>query len=140
MIKGKPPEEIRKTFNIQNNFTPKEEGQIRRENDWTDLRGVTSSKNGRGRRSNLVKNSQEGRNLLKKTAEASVCPLDSNPGQAKQPRNNSQEGRNLVKKRPGCRDVPVVSSMSNLAIVDAFPCRVLHTSVAPELLESATTT
>lgn len=43
MIKGKPPEEIRKTFNIQNDFTPKEEDQNRRENDWTDLRGVTSS-------------------------------------------------------------------------------------------------
>lgn len=35
MIKGKSPEEIRKTFNIQNDFTPEEEEQIRRENEWT---------------------------------------------------------------------------------------------------------
>jgi len=33
MIKGKSPEEIRKTFNIQNDFTPEEEDQIRRENE-----------------------------------------------------------------------------------------------------------
>ena len=32
MIKGKQPEEIRKLFNIQNDFTPEEEAQIRREN------------------------------------------------------------------------------------------------------------
>lgn len=30
MIKGKSPEEIRRTFNIQNDFTPEEEDQIRR--------------------------------------------------------------------------------------------------------------
>ena len=30
MIKGKSPEEIRKTFNITNDFTPEEEDQIRR--------------------------------------------------------------------------------------------------------------
>lgn len=36
MIKGKSPEEIRKTFNIQNDFTPEEEDQIRRENEWAD--------------------------------------------------------------------------------------------------------
>lgn len=30
MIKGKTPEEIRRTFNIQNDFTPEEEDQIRR--------------------------------------------------------------------------------------------------------------
>src|SRR5271155_1870352 len=34
MIKGKSPEEIRRTFNIQNDFTPEEEEQIRRENEW----------------------------------------------------------------------------------------------------------
>lgn len=32
MIKGKQPEEIRKLFNIHNDFTPEEEAQIRREN------------------------------------------------------------------------------------------------------------
>ncbi|GJZ40644.1 SKP1-like protein 1A [Tanacetum coccineum] len=32
MIKGKTPEEIRKTFNIKNDFTPEEEEEIRREN------------------------------------------------------------------------------------------------------------
>jgi len=31
MIKGKTPEEIRKTFNIKNDFTPEEEEQVRRE-------------------------------------------------------------------------------------------------------------
>ncbi|XP_044959263.1 SKP1-like protein 1 [Hordeum vulgare subsp. vulgare] len=34
MIKGKTPEEIRKTFNIKNDFTPDEEEEIRRENQW----------------------------------------------------------------------------------------------------------
>lgn len=34
IIKGKNPEEIRKTFNIQNDFTPEEEAQIREENQW----------------------------------------------------------------------------------------------------------
>lgn len=34
IIKGKTPEEIRKTFNIQNDFTPEEENQIREENQW----------------------------------------------------------------------------------------------------------
>ncbi|QKX60854.1 uncharacterized protein TRUGW13939_08000 [Talaromyces rugulosus] len=38
MIKGKSPEEIRKTFNIQNDFTPEEEDQIRRENEWAEDR------------------------------------------------------------------------------------------------------
>ncbi|KAG0337092.1 hypothetical protein BG004_007787 [Podila humilis] len=40
MIKGKSPEEIRKTFNITNDFTPEEQDQARRENgktlDWVD--------------------------------------------------------------------------------------------------------
>lgn len=36
MIKGKTPDEIRKTFNIQNDFTPEEEDQIRRENEWAE--------------------------------------------------------------------------------------------------------
>ncbi|KAJ1500262.1 hypothetical protein HMI55_006813 [Coelomomyces lativittatus] len=38
IIKGKSPEEIRKVFNIQNDFTPEEEAQIRRENEWAEDR------------------------------------------------------------------------------------------------------
>lgn len=38
MIKGKSPEEIRKTFSITNDFTPEEEEQIRRENEWAEDR------------------------------------------------------------------------------------------------------
>ncbi|KAI2471514.1 E3 ubiquitin ligase SCF complex, Skp subunit [Annulohypoxylon bovei var. microspora] len=38
MIKGKSPEEIRKTFNITNDFTHEEEEQIRRENEWAEDR------------------------------------------------------------------------------------------------------
>ncbi|XP_030535850.1 SKP1-like protein 1B [Rhodamnia argentea] len=34
MIKGKAPEEIRKTFSIKNDFTPEEEEEVRRENQW----------------------------------------------------------------------------------------------------------
>ena len=34
MIKGKSPEEIRETFNIENDFTPEEEEEVRRENQW----------------------------------------------------------------------------------------------------------
>lgn len=34
MIKGRTPEEIRKTFNIRNDFTPEEEEEVRRENQW----------------------------------------------------------------------------------------------------------
>lgn len=34
MIKGKTPEEIRKLFNIKNDFTPEEEEEVRRENQW----------------------------------------------------------------------------------------------------------
>ncbi len=34
MIKGKTPEEIRKAFNIPNDFTPEEEAQVREENKW----------------------------------------------------------------------------------------------------------
>ena len=36
MIKGKNPDEIRETFNITNDFTPEEEEQIRRENEWAE--------------------------------------------------------------------------------------------------------
>ena len=34
MIKGKTPEEIRKTFNIVNDFTPEEEARVRGENKY----------------------------------------------------------------------------------------------------------
>ncbi|KAJ8624751.1 hypothetical protein MRB53_033281 [Persea americana] len=34
MIKGKTPEEIRKTFHIVNDYTPEEEEEVRRENLW----------------------------------------------------------------------------------------------------------
>ena len=33
-IKGKTPEEIRRQFNIKNDFTPEEEEEVRRENQW----------------------------------------------------------------------------------------------------------
>ncbi|KAF9433857.1 hypothetical protein BGZ76_008884 [Entomortierella beljakovae] len=38
MIKGKTPEEIRRIFNIVNDFTPEEEEQIRKENEWAEDR------------------------------------------------------------------------------------------------------
>ena len=34
MMKGKTPEEIRKTFNIKNDFTAEEEEEVRKENQW----------------------------------------------------------------------------------------------------------
>eukprot|EP01036_Dinobryon_divergens_P032521 gene32521-42131_t len=34
--KGKTPEEIRKTFNIVNDFTPEEEAAVREENKWCE--------------------------------------------------------------------------------------------------------
>ena len=36
MIRGKTAEDIRKTFNIKNDFTPSEEDQIKRENEWCE--------------------------------------------------------------------------------------------------------
>jgi len=36
MIKGKSPEEIRKTFNIRNDFTPEEEAAVLEENKWCE--------------------------------------------------------------------------------------------------------
>jgi len=36
MIKGKTPEQIRKTFNIKNDFTPEEEEAVRAENRWAE--------------------------------------------------------------------------------------------------------
>lgn len=34
MIKSKSPEEIRKIFNITNDFTDEEEEEVRKENQW----------------------------------------------------------------------------------------------------------
>lgn len=36
IIPGKTPEEIRKQFNIKNDFTPEEEEQVREENAWCE--------------------------------------------------------------------------------------------------------
>ncbi len=36
MIRGKTPEEIRKSFNIVNDFTPEEEQAVREENRWCE--------------------------------------------------------------------------------------------------------
>jgi len=36
LIKGKTPEQIRKQFNIQNDFTPEEEEAVRAENKWAE--------------------------------------------------------------------------------------------------------
>lgn len=36
MIKGKAPEDIRKQFNITSDFTPSEEEQVRKENEWCE--------------------------------------------------------------------------------------------------------
>ncbi|CEP00175.1 Skp1 family, tetramerization domain containing protein [Plasmodiophora brassicae] len=36
MLKGKSPEEIRKQFNIVNDFTPEEEEAVRNENKWAE--------------------------------------------------------------------------------------------------------
>ncbi|CAE6478614.1 unnamed protein product [Rhizoctonia solani] len=37
-IKGKTPEEVRKHFNIVSDFTPEEEAQIKKENEWDEDR------------------------------------------------------------------------------------------------------
>jgi S-phase kinase-associated protein 1 len=36
MMKGKTPEQIRTTFNIENDFTPEEEAKIKEENKWAE--------------------------------------------------------------------------------------------------------
>lgn len=36
MIKGKSANEIRKTFNIKNDFNEDEEAQVRKENTWCE--------------------------------------------------------------------------------------------------------
>lgn len=38
MIRGKSPEELRRIFNIVNDFSPEEEAAIRRENEWAEDR------------------------------------------------------------------------------------------------------
>ncbi|KAH3674352.1 hypothetical protein WICMUC_003378 [Wickerhamomyces mucosus] len=38
MIRGKSAEEIRRTFNIVNDFSPEEEAAIKRENEWAEDR------------------------------------------------------------------------------------------------------
>jgi len=38
MIRNKTPEEIRQTFNIKNDFTPAEEEQVKKENEWCEDR------------------------------------------------------------------------------------------------------
>ncbi|AOW26389.1 S-phase kinase-associated protein 1 [Candida albicans P57072] len=38
MIKSKSPEELRRTFNIINDFSPEEEAAIRKENEWAEDR------------------------------------------------------------------------------------------------------
>ena len=40
MIKGKTAEEIRKTFNIKNDFTEEEEAAVRKENQWCEEKQV----------------------------------------------------------------------------------------------------
>ncbi|XP_038892847.1 SKP1-like protein 14 [Benincasa hispida] len=42
-IAGKSPEEIRKIFNITNDFTPEEEAEIRRQNAWVFESGTGST-------------------------------------------------------------------------------------------------
>lgn len=37
-IKGKTPEEIRVTFDIQDDFTPEEEERVRKENEWCEAK------------------------------------------------------------------------------------------------------
>lgn len=37
LINGKKPEEIRKIFNIKNDFTPEEEEKVRKENEWCEV-------------------------------------------------------------------------------------------------------
>ncbi|KAF8595021.1 E3 ubiquitin ligase SCF complex, Skp subunit [Ceratobasidium sp. AG-I] len=38
LMKGKTPEEIRRLFNIVNDYTPEEEAQIKKENEWAEDR------------------------------------------------------------------------------------------------------
>jgi hypothetical protein len=49
MIKGKSPEEIRRILNLEYDFTPEEEDQIRRENEWAeDLNELSEDTTRRG--------------------------------------------------------------------------------------------
>lgn len=38
LLKDKSPDEIRKTLDISNDFTPEEEERIRKENEWCEER------------------------------------------------------------------------------------------------------
>jgi len=38
MVKGKTPAELREIFKIENDFTPEEEEQVRKENEWCEER------------------------------------------------------------------------------------------------------
>lgn len=40
LIRGKSPEQIRTTFNIQNDFTPEEEAEFRKEYSWVFDEGI----------------------------------------------------------------------------------------------------
>ncbi len=40
MIKGKTPQEIRDTFGIENDLTPKELEQIKNDSEWCDEKQV----------------------------------------------------------------------------------------------------
>lgn len=40
MIKGKTPEQIRSEFDIENDFTPEELDEVRRDNAWCDDRST----------------------------------------------------------------------------------------------------
>lgn len=49
LVKGKTPEEIRKTFNIKNDFTPEEEAQVIEENKWISGASRAARRGGEGR-------------------------------------------------------------------------------------------
>lgn len=45
MIKGKSPEELRKIFNLPDEFTPEEEAQVREENAWAEQPPTSNNNN-----------------------------------------------------------------------------------------------
>ena len=68
MIKGKTPEEIRKTFNIKNDFTPGEEEQVRKENEWTEEKTKMDKR---------LKRTDEKSQSSAMAADAAMTPFDS---------------------------------------------------------------